>query len=206
MKKIILASNSPRRKELLENLEVEFEVIPDDTPEPEMLGLSPADTVMQLAKFKGENVAAKIASNNDSIVISADTVVAAEDKILGKPKTNEEAALMLKLLSGSCHSVYTGVSVIEISSKKSVIFYEKTQVYFKSLDINEIKDYINTGEPMDKAGAYGIQNLGSLFVEKICGDYFNVVGLPLCALARSMKENFNISFLNQNESEIGYYD
>ncbi len=198
MKKIILASNSPRRKELLENLGVEFEVVPDDTPEPKFFGLSPADTVMQLAKFKGENVTAKIAPNDDIIVISADTVVAAEDKILGKPKTNEEAALMLKLLSGSCHSVYTGVCIIESSSKKSVIFYEKTQVYFKSLDINEIKDYINTGEPMDKAGAYGIQNLGSLFVEKICGDYFNVVGLPLCALARSMKENFNISFLNQN--------
>lgn len=197
MKKIVLASNSPRRKELLEMLGVGFEVIPDNTPEPELSGLSPADTVIQLAKFKGKNVASKLKSDEEVIIISADTVVATENRILGKPKTKEDALEILKSLSGSKHSVYTGVYIIEKSSKKSANFYEKTEVYFKNLDISEIKDYINTGEPMDKAGAYGIQSLGALFVEKIYGDYFNVVGLPLCTLAKTLKE-FGIDFLNEN--------
>jgi septum formation protein len=192
MKDIILASNSPRRKELLKNLNLDFRVIPDDTPEPFNLAKNPQNLVMELAKFKAENVVNKLSKDKDAIVISADTVVAIENKILGKPLTEEEAFKMLSNLSGKIHSVYTGVYITEILSKKSVNFYEKTDVHFKKLDINEIKDYINTGESMDKAGAYGIQNLGSLFVEKICGDYFNVVGLPLCALGKALKEGFNI--------------
>lgn len=194
MKKIILASNSPRRRELLENIGLKFEVMPDNTPEPMDETLLPQDMVMFLARFKGKNVAQTLESEEDAIIISADTVVAIDDKILGKPKTAEDAYDMLSMLSGKTHSVYTGVYIIEKPSGKWVNFYEKTQVRFKNLDINEIKDYINTGEPMDKAGAYGIQNTGSLFVEAINGDYFNVVGLPICALGKALKENFNIKF------------
>ncbi len=196
MKKIILASNSPRRKELLASIGLKFEVIPDNTPEEACESLTPEETVIYLAKFKGDNVCEKLEDNEPCLVISADTVVAVDNKILGKPKTKDEAFEMLKLLSGRHHFVYTGVYIRENNSKKSVIFYEKTKVQFKSLDIKEIYDYINTGEPMDKAGAYGIQSLGSLFVEKIDGDYFNVVGLPVCALAKSLKKEFGIEFFN----------
>ncbi len=192
MKRIILASNSPRRRELLENVGLKFEIIPDNTPEPMDGSLSPWETVMSLAKFKGDNVAKLV--EGDALIISADTVVAVDNKILGKPENTDDAFEMLSRLSGKVHHVYTGVYVREISNKKSAIFYEKTEVCFKNLDINEIKDYINTGEPMDKAGSYGIQNFGSLFVEKINGDYFNVVGLPICRLGKELKENFDIEF------------
>ena len=194
MKKIILASGSPRRKELLENLGIKFEILPDNTPEPVLENISPQDAVMTLAKFKGDNVVSVIGKSEDCIIISADTVVAVDDRILGKPRTKEDAFEMLSSLSGRCHSVYTGVYLRENPGGKSVNFYEKTEVFFKNLDIKEIKDYINTGEPMDKAGAYGIQTLGAAFVEKICGDYFNVVGLPLCSLAKALKEKFDITF------------
>ncbi len=194
MREIILASNSPRRKELLAGLGLEFKVMPDNTPEVLGDNLLPSDAVCELAKFKGENIKRKLSRNQDTIIISADTVVAVGDKILGKPKNENEAEEMLKLLSGNTHCVYTGVYVTDNLKEKSVNFYEKTEVRFKSLDINEIKDYINTGEPMDKAGAYGVQGLGSLFVEKIDGDYFNVVGLPLCSLGKVLKKDFNIKF------------
>ncbi len=194
MKKIILASNSPRRRELLENIGLKFEIIPDNTPEPMDCELLPYDMVMMLAKFKGENVLNSLMYDEDALIISADTVVCVDGKIIGKPKTKEDAFKMLKQLSGRSHFVYTGVYVIEKSSKKSANFYEKTEVYFKSLDIDEINDYINSREPMDKAGSYGIQNLGSLFVEKITGDYFNVVGLPICHLGKVLKEDFGIKF------------
>ncbi len=194
MKKIILASNSPRRKELLRNLRLEFDVFPDNTPEPTDTGLSPGKAVKMLAKFKGENVLKTLTSSEDAVIIAADTVVSIDDRILGKPKTKKDAFDMLSLLSGRCHNVFTGVYIIEKSSKKSANFYEKTEVCFKSLDISEINDYINSGEPMDKAGSYGIQNLGSLFVERINGDYFNVVGLPICHLGKVLAKDFGIKF------------
>lgn len=199
MKKIVLASNSPRRKELLSMIGLEFDVIPDDTPEPVENGLSPDETVMVLAKFKGENVKKLLPEDNDAIIIAADTIVAIDEKILGKPHSKEEAEKMLTMLSGRSHSVYTGVYLVENQSEKSANFYEKTEVFFKNLDINEIKDYINTGEPMDKAGSYGIQNLGSLFAEKINGDYFNVVGLPVCSLGKVLTEKFGISFFKKDK-------
>lgn len=191
-KKIILASNSPRRRELLEMLNFDFEVIADNTPEQIDRGLSPDEVVCELAKFKGENVIRGLEETKDAVVIAADTVVTIDNKILGKPKSEEEAEEMLKKLSGQSHYVYTGVYVEDICTKKSVVFCEKTEVFFKKLDIREIRDYINTGEPMDKAGAYGIQNLGSLFVEKINGDYFNVVGLPVSRLCEVLKKDFDV--------------
>ena len=190
-KRVILASNSPRRQELLRNLGIEFDVIPDNTPETISRELTPDEIVCSLAKFKGDNVISNLDKDTDALVISADTVVAVDDKVLGKPVNKEDAVRMLSELSGRAHYVYTGVYIRDILSGNSVFFYEKTEVFFKKLDIIEIKDYINTGEPMDKAGAYGIQNLGSLFVEKINGDYFNVVGLPVCRLCKVLKEDFN---------------
>lgn len=194
MKEIILASNSPRRKELLGMLGLEFSVIPDNTPECIDQQLSPAEVVMALAKFKGDNVRKTLSQNRDAIIIAADTVVAIDGVVLGKPKSKADAEKMLSRLSGKSHNVYTGVYLIENLSGKSANFYEKTEVFFKNLDINEIKDYINTGEPMDKAGSYGIQNFGSLFVEKINGDYFNVVGLPVCSLGKTLTKDFCIKF------------
>ncbi len=191
-KELILASNSPRRRELLNMLGLKFEIIADNTPECVDENLSPDRVVMELAKFKGENVIETISEKCDAIVIAADTVVAIDDEILGKPKSEKDAEIMLSKLSGRSHCVYTGMYIKDICTKKAVCFCEKTEVFFKNLDITEIKDYINTGEPMDKAGAYGIQSLGSLFVEKINGDYFNVVGLPLFRLGETLKKEFDI--------------
>ena len=191
-KMIILASNSPRRKELLNMLNLKFQVIADNTPEPVDEELSPDNLVCELARFKGENVIRNLSDTMDAVVIAADTVVAVDDKVLGKPQDVEDAEKMLVQLSGRSHFVYTGVYVEDICTKKAVSFCEKTEVFFKKLDMSVIKDYINTGEPMDKAGAYGIQNLGSLFVEKIDGDYFNVVGLHVSKLCEVLKKDFDI--------------
>lgn len=193
-RKIILASNSPRRRELLTNIGLEFSVVADNTPEPVPENESPENIVTFLARFKGENVGKSLNETDDTIVIAADTVVAIDGKILGKPHSAEEAEEMLKSLSGRMHCVYTGVYVKDLCTKKTKTFCEKTEVFFKKLDIETIKDYINTGEPMDKAGAYGIQNMGSLFVEKINGDYFNVVGLPVSKLGEVLLMDFGIYF------------
>ncbi len=178
----------------MQNIGLTFEVIPDNTPEPMDNGLLPHEMVMMLAKFKGENVLKNLNDEAEAIIIAADTVVSVDDRVLGKPKCDEDAFEMLSALSDRCHNVYTGVCVIEKNSGKSAIFYEKTEVCFKKLDINEIRDYINSREPMDKAGSYGIQNLGSLFVKRINGDYFNVVGLPVCHLGKILSQDFGIKF------------
>ena len=194
MKKIILASGSPRRKELLEMLNVKFEVIPDNSPESIKENCEPDEIVCSLARDKCLNVSKKI--NYDAIVIAADTIVFVDGKLIGKPKDKDEAFEMLSNLSGKEHEVYTGVSIIDTMLGKNVLFFEKTKVKFKKLCDEEIIDYIKTGEPMDKAGAYGIQNLGALFVEKIDGDYFNVVGLPVCKLGEALKKEFGINIID----------
>ena len=194
-KKIILASNSPRRRELLSSLGIEFEVVTDNSLEVVGENLLPEEIVCELAEFKGTNVTQKLPSGTDAVVISADTVVSVDGKVLGKPTDEDDAEKMLTMLSGRSHFVYTGVCVRDTFSKKKKKFYVKTEVFFKNLDIIEIKDYINTGEPMDKAGAYGIQNFGALFVEKIHGDYFNVVGLPICKLSEVLKKDFGIKII-----------
>ena len=199
MKKIVLASGSPRRCELLKSIGLDFVVQPDCTQEPRLENMSPCDTVLYLSEFKGKNVLGAL--NEDAVVIAADTIVCIGGKILGKPKNKAEAFEMLSCLSGKMHEVYTGVYIAEKNGEKSAKFYEKTQVYFKKLDICEINDYISTMEPMDKAGGYGIQEMGSLFVEKICGDYFNVVGLPLCRLGKVLKDEFGVVFFKNNMKE-----
>lgn len=188
MIRIILASKSPRRKKLLAQLGLAFEVSSSNIKE-ETNEIEPDKTVEKLALMKAENVAT---SFSNSLVIGADTVVVHSDKILGKPKDKSEAAEILLRLSGSIHTVYTGVALVKtnesglIESKKT--FNEQTKVQFSTLTTQEIQSYIKTGSPFDKAGAYGIQDdLGAVFVERIEGDYYNVVGFPLNRFYRELK-------------------
>ena len=174
---IILASKSPRRQELLKYVTNDFTVKTADVDETLPDGISPKDAVLYLSRIK----AAPFENEND-VVIGADTVVAIDGEILGKPCDKSDAASMLRLLSGKTHSVFTGVTVIKNGEYRS--FAEETKVTFFELTEKEITDYVETLEPLDKAGAYGIQGYGSLLVEKIDGDYFNVVGLPVSKLNR----------------------
>lgn len=176
---IILASKSPRRKELLSIITNDFVIKTADVDETLPENIAPDKAVEYLSEIKAEPF-----KNDKDIVIGADTVVAIDGKILGKPKDKADAYNMLKMLSGKEHSVFTGVTVI--SNGKCDTFSVETRVKFFALSDDEINDYINTGEPFDKAGAYGIQGKGSLLVEKIDGDYFNVVGLPVSKLAKSL--------------------
>jgi septum formation protein len=178
---LILASASPRRKELLELLRIPFEVIKSDIEEIVDEKLHPGEVVQSLAQQKAASVAR---TKQDSFVIGSDTLVVYEGRMLGKPANEDEAMQMLQILSGKTHEVYTGVSIIQGDYVHS--FYEKTSVTFFSLSDKEIEDYVSTGEPMDKAGSYGIQGFGALLVKKIDGDYYSVVGLPVARLKREL--------------------
>lgn len=177
---IILASKSPRRKELLSFITTDFAVKSADVDETLPQGISPDKAVEYLSKIKAEPF-----KNENDIVIGADTVVALDGKILGKPRNYADAFATLKMLSGREHSVFTGVSVIK--GEKIETFIVQTKVKMFELTDEEIEEYIATDEPFDKAGSYGIQGKGSLLVEKIDGDYFNVVGLPISRLNRVLK-------------------
>ena len=181
---MILASQSPRRRELLGQMGFSFTVRPargEELPHPE---LTPAQLVEELARQKALEVSAEAAS--DDVVVAADTVVAIDGKVLGKPHDKVHAAQMLSALSGREHTVYTGVAVKR--GETLLVEHEATQVRFRPLTEREIDLYIQTGEPMDKAGSYGIQGYGALLVEGIRGDYFNVVGLPICRLGRMLAQ------------------
>ncbi|AGX05690.1 MULTISPECIES: Maf family protein [Bacillus] len=191
MQNLILASSSPRRKELLENLQLKFEVSSSDVDETFEPGMLPENVVMELAARKAESVARK---NPAAFVIGSDTIVFADGLILGKPDGRGDAYDMLTRLSGRVHSVYTGVSIIT-PQKSKVKFYEKTDVEFWELTDDEKSAYIESGEPFDKAGSYGIQGLGATLVKRIDGDYFAVVGLPLSRTARELKKaGFTLPF------------
>lgn len=181
---VILASQSPRRKQLLEMLGMEFTVIPAKGEEVVPVGAGPDETVRVLSKQKAAMVATGAAPND--VIIAADTIVWHNEKVLGKPRDEQEAARMLSSLSGNTHQVYTGVTVRK--GEKVLSAAECTNVKFRKLSGREIDAYIATGEPMDKAGAYGIQGVACLFVEGIEGDYFNVMGLPVCRLGKMLKE------------------
>lgn len=172
---IILASKSPRRRELMKLITEDFICKAADVDETLPDGISPADAVLYLSKIKAEPF-----KNEGDTVIGADTVVAIDNTILGKPENADNARDMLRLLSGREHSVFTGVTVIKDGKEES--FFSETKVKFYPLSDRDIERYIETGEPFDKAGAYGIQGYGSLLVEEIHGDYFNVVGLPISKL------------------------
>lgn len=183
MQTLILASSSPRRKELLESLKLNFEIASSDVDESYNPENTPEEIVMDLAERKAKHVSQ---ANPHAFVIGSDTIVVADGQVLGKPGNSDEAIEMLKLLSGKTHAVYTGVSII--APTKSTTFYEKTDVEFWNLSDDDIKSYVSTGEPLDKAGSYGIQGFGRLLVKKINGDYYSVVGLPLSRTIRELKE------------------
>ena len=191
MSKIILASASPRRKELLAKAGISFTVIPA-AGEEKRTSEDPGEAVQQLARDKAEWVAQSLAECEEgTLVIGSDTIVVFENRILGKPKDRRDAAETLEKLQGNTHQVYTGVSVLERKAGKWVehTFFESTDVTFYPVSREEIQDYIATGEPMDKAGSYGIQGLFGIYVKGICGDYNNVVGLPVARLFHEMKKS-----------------
>ncbi len=194
---LILASKSPRRKEILENVGLDFEILVSDTDESVPFGTLPFDAVMEISKRKAMAVKTVLADKADGkIILGADTVVALDNEIIGKPKNRENAIEILSRLSGNRHVVYTGFTVI----KDDFVYsdFESTNVYFRRLSEKEIVSYVDSGEPMDKAGAYGIQKLGSLLVNKICGDYFNVMGLPINKIAVTFCEKLGINLLSKN--------
>ncbi|WP_335869190.1 Maf family protein [Bacillus sp. 2205SS5-2] len=185
-KPLILASKSPRRKELLEKLQVPFSILTCEVDEFIPAEFTPQAAVLFLAQKKANVISQQFPQ---SIVIGADTIVVSEQNILGKPKNADDAYHMLKALSGKTHDVLTGVSIQ--SKQKEVHFFEKTMVTFWELSDEEIHRYIRSGEPFDKAGSYGIQGLGAVFVKSIQGDYYTVVGLPISKVYHELKE-FNV--------------
>ena len=200
MSQIILASQSPRRKELLEQIGLEFEICPAKGEEIITKSI-PEEVVMELSKQKAEEIAAMVSTfgeehkdittPSDILVIGADTVVAYDGKILGKPVNEADAKRTLTMLSGNTHSVFTGVTLVLIDKSGragEIVFYEKTDVKMHEMTEAEIDRYIASGEPMDKAGSYGIQGKGAIYIEKIDGDYNNVVGLPITRIYQELKK------------------
>ena len=183
---IYLASKSPRRRKLLKQLGLNFKAFSVDLHEEVLDGEHPIQTVKRLALHKMDEAVKKVKSG---IVITADTIVVLNKEIIGKPKNKKEAEKILKKLSGKTHAVYTGFAIYNFQKDKVFVEYEKTMVTFRKLTTKEIKDYISSGSPMDKAGAYGIQDdFGAVFVSKINGCYYNVVGLPLSKLYSSLQK------------------
>ncbi len=175
-KKLILASKSPRRAYLLGLLGLDFEVMDSQVEEADEKFTMPEVHVLELAQKKALKIAEKV---NDGFVVGADTIVVLNGKIFGKPKEKNQALEMLKYLSGKTHAVYTGFAIVEKPTGRMVSEYERTLVTFRKLEDQEIEDYINTESPLDKAGAYGIQDQSAIFAERIEGCFYNVVGLPL---------------------------
>lgn len=192
MPNLVLAYSSPRRKELLERLSTPFAIYSPNTDESVDKNLKPSEIVSTLALRKAKKAADHFP---DSYIIGSDTVVFHKGKVLGKPADKESARQMLTSLSGCTHSVFTGVSIIYGKSYRS--FYEKTDVTFWELSNEEIEWYLDSGEPFDKAGSYGIQGRGSLLVKSIKGDYYSVVGLPVGRLYRVLKA-MGFPFSNNN--------
>ena len=191
MPHIVLASGSPRRHELLRRIGItEFDIVVPDADETYPAGLSPQETVAHIARSKAE--AAKALTAPDDVVITADTMVFLGADRLGKPHDEADALRMLTELAGNRHTVCTGVAVRQ--GEKLNCFTVSTDVYFRPASEKELRSYIASGEPMDKAGAYGVQGLGSLLVERIDGDFFNVMGLPVLPLALALRD-FGIDLL-----------
>lgn len=192
MTKIILASSSPRRKEILEKYNMDFEIIKSNIQENMLKREKPETVAMSLAFQKAFDVACKVEKGN--IVIGADTIVYM-DKIFGKPKDEKDAFKMLLDLSDKIHYVITGISIINVAHSKKIVDYAKTTIKFRKLTEDKIRRYISTGEYKDKAGAYGIQGYGELLVEWIKGSYPNVVGLPINKLDYLLEKYFDIKLL-----------
>lgn len=187
---IILASGSPRRREILANTNAKFDVLTSDVDERIFKFEEPTQLVLRLAFEKCMDIAI---NNPESLVIGADTIVVLDNEILGKPRNEDEAFDMLSKLSNREHQVITGMSIVNIENNKKIVDYTISNVKFKNLTDQDIRDYISTGECLDKAGSYGIQGYGALLVKEIQGDYFNIVGLPISKLSDILKANFNIN-------------
>ena len=189
MKPVVLASSSPRRKELLEQIGLKFTVDAGEVNEDISRKPNPTDLVKTISLEKATAAAAR---HPDSIIIAADTIGVLGNKLLGKPRGAAEAVAMLHMMSGKCHSVLTGFTVLDAGDGRTVSKVVETRVYFKKLSPEEIENYVRSGEPLDKAGAYAIQGIGSSLIDRIEGDYYNVIGLPLYALVNELKK-FGIS-------------
>jgi septum formation protein len=190
-RKIILASASPRRKEILELSGLKFSIDAGDYEEDMNLELKPHQLAKFLSTEKAKTIGVKY---TNALVIAADTFIVFKNHLMGKPHTKKEAKRMLTLLNGKVHSVITGFTVIDTNTKKKLSRSIVTRVYFRKMTVQEIEAYIKTGEPLDKAGAYAIQGMGAIIVKKIEGDYFNVMGLPLSSLTEALKK-FGVSML-----------
>jgi len=193
MKKLILASASPRRRELLQKIGLKFEVDASNCAEEIDPALVPEELVRRISIDKAKAVASR---HKNAVIIAADTIGVIGKRVLGKPHTAAEARKMLAQISGKAHLVITGLTVLDTATDKIITKTVTTKVYIKKLTPLEIDAYVATGEPLDKAGAYGIQGLGAVIVERIEGDYYNVVGLPLFTLTEVLKE-FGISVLGR---------
>ncbi|MFA6917630.1 MAG: Maf family protein [Candidatus Gracilibacteria bacterium] len=189
-KQLILASKSPRRKQLLEEIGLEFEIYPSDFEEKNE-GILPEELVIHNAIGKAQDVARH---HRNALIIGVDTLVAFQDHIIGKPKDREDAKRILRLLSNTTHKVISGICVMDADTKKTISAIETTFVTIDRLDEDDIESYVNSGEGEDKAAGYAIQGKGSVFVKKIEGDYFNVVGLPIFRLRMILKE-FGIKYI-----------
>ena len=190
--RIILASASPRRAQLLQQIGVEFEVAPGNVTEMPHPDEAPPDYITRISRAK---VIAAARGFDSGLVLGADTVVVLDGQLLGKPEDEAAARRMLSQLSGKWHAVMTGVALYDIESRREVADYDKTLVKFAQITDGEIDWYLKTGEPMDKAGAYGIQGRGGLFVDEIAGNYYNVVGLPIPLVYR-LARRLGYSFLD----------
>jgi septum formation protein len=196
---IILASASPRRKELLNGLGLSFRVAPSDVDEEHKNGEPPDFLVCRLALAKATEISDQ---NPDFWILGADTIVVIDGVILGKPRDEEEARSMLARLAGRIHEVFTGYAIVHAQyPKKTTVRHVRSAVYIRDLSPEEIADYVSSGEPMDKAGSYAIQGIGSGIVQQVFGSYTNVVGLPLCEVARDLKELGIFDFLKANRRQ-----
>ncbi len=200
MKKFVLASASPRRKELLEQLGLRFDILVSNADESCVKNDSPELYVQELALLKATASYQMLQKN--CYLISADTVVCLDGEILGKPKDRQDAERMLRSLSGNWHEVYTGFCIMRAKDGYTVCSHEKSRVKFFSLTDEIIADYLNTCEPYDKAGAYGIQGVGAVLVEKIEGDYNNIVGLPLAKLNQVFLKEFNLNLMEESYEPV----
>jgi septum formation protein len=185
-KKLVLASGSPRRRALLRQIGMSFEARESGVHEAGVLNLSPGEQVIALSARKAATVAS---GESNAIVVGADTIVLIDGSVLGKPSSHQEARNMLATLSGRSHEVYTGFTLVDCPSSKSVSALEVTKVTFRVLDEDEIEEYVRSGSPMDKAGAYGIQDdYGAVFVERVEGCFYNVMGFPLARFYSTLKD------------------
>lgn len=191
METIILASKSPRRSEILRNAGIPFEVVCADADETGIKSVTAAELTMGLASRKLRAVFEMI--GDDRLILAADTVVCRNGEVFGKPENEEDAERMLTLLSDGWHEVYTGIAMRK--KGKLILDYDVTHVRMRKMGRSEIRAYIKTGEPMDKAGAYAVQELGSIFVRRIDGSFHNVVGLPISLVCTHLYDDFDISVL-----------